>query len=81
MVEAFHRRSETLEIGLVARRGEGRQRAAVKRALAGDDAIALGVTGLGLVFARDLDRQLAGFGAGIAEEHGVGKGVVDETLR
>ena len=79
VIEAVHRRSETLEIGLVARRGQGRQGTAVERALAGDNAIALGMTRLGLVFAGDLNCQLAGFRPGIAEEHGVGKGVVDQT--
>ena len=49
--------------------------------MAADDAIALGVAGLGLVFARDLYRQFAGFGAGIAEEDGIGKGIFDKTLR
>src|SRR4051812_18120890 len=39
------------------------------------------MTDLGLVFARDLDRQLARFGTGIAEERGIGEGVVDEALR
>ena len=81
VVEAVHRRSETLQISLVARRGERRQGAAVERTLAGDDAPAFGMTGLGLVLARDLERQLARLGPGIAEEHGVGKGVVDEALR
>src|SRR5580693_2869105 len=39
------------------------------------------MAGLGLVFAGELDRQFAGFGAGIAEEHGVGKRVLHEALR
>ena len=81
VVEALHRRSEAFEIGLVPCRREGRQGTAVERALAANDAIALGMTGLGLVFARDLDCQLARLGPGIAEEHGVGESVVDQTLR
>ena len=39
------------------------------------------MTGLRLVLARDLERELAGLGPGIAKEHGVGKGVVDKALR
>src|SRR6516225_5932407 len=81
VVETFHRRTEALEVGLVAGGGQGRKGAAVKRALAGDNAPAFGVTGLRLVLARDLERELAGLGPGIAKEHAVGKGVVDEALR
>ena len=80
MVEAFENRPKTFEVSLVSGRGEGREGAPVERAVAADDAVALGVPGCGLIFARDLDRQLARLGAGIAEEHGVGEGVVDEAL-
>src|SRR6516164_3266316 len=59
----------------------GRKGPAVERAVAADDAVTLGMPGLGLIFPRNLDRQLTGLGAGIAEEHSVGKGIVDKTLR
>ena len=52
----------------------------MERAMTTDHAIALGMAGLGLVLPGDLDRQLARFGAGIAEEHCIGKRVVDEPL-
>ena len=80
VVEAFHRRTETLEVGLIARGGQGRKGSPMERAMTTDHAIALGMAGLGLVLPGDLDRQLARFGAGIAEEHCIGKRVVDEPL-
>ncbi len=81
VVEAVHRRPETFEVGLVPRRGEGRQGTAVERAFAGDNAVALRMAVVRLVLAGDLERQLARLGPRIPEEHGVGERVLDETLR
>src|SRR5207248_8305102 len=64
MIEAVHWWAETLEVGLIARGGQSRKGAAVERAMTTDHAVALGMAVLGLVFAGDLDRQLARFGAG-----------------
>src|SRR6185312_2164519 len=50
-------------------------------AVAGDHPVFLGMTGLGVVFARHLDGALDGLGAGIAEERRVGEARLDEALR
>ena len=68
------RRTEAVEIFLVAGGGERGQRAAVERAFEGDDAVALRLAVGRLIFARHLDRALDRLGAGIPEEHGVGEG-------
>src|SRR6266481_3334883 len=81
VVKPIHRRPEAFEVGLVSRRGQCREGAAMERAVTPDDAIALGMAGFGLVFARDLDRELAGLGSGIAEKHGISESAIDETLR
>ena len=74
LVEAVDRRAEAFEIFLVAGRGDRRQRAAVEGAFEGDDAVALGLAVGELIFARHLDRAFDRLGAGVLEEHGVGKG-------
>ena len=76
LVEAIHRRPEAFEIFRRAGRGQRRQRAAVKRAFEGDDAVALGMALGGVIFARDLDRAFHRLGAGIGEEHEVGKALL-----
>ena len=73
LVEAFHRRAEAVEIFPVAGRRDRRQRAAVKGALKRNDAEALRRARHRLIFARHLDRAFDRLGAGILEEHGVGK--------
>jgi len=73
LVESRHRRAEAFEIFLVAGGGDRRQRAAVKGALEGDDAITLRLAGGILIFARHLDAALDRLGAGILEEHQIGE--------
>ena len=80
VVKTLHRRAEALEVSFVSGGGECSQSTAVERAVAADDAIALGMTCFGLVFARDLEGQLASLGTGITEEHGVGESIVDKAL-
>ena len=80
MIETRRRRPEALEVFLVAGGGERRQRAAVERAGAANQPHALGMAGLGVVFARDLDRGFHRLGARVAEEGGVGEGNGGEAL-
>ena len=54
-------------------RGQRRQRAAVEAAFEGDDAIALGMAVRRLVLAHHLDDAFHRLGAGVGEEHRVGK--------
>ena len=80
MVEGIDGRLEALEVlGLPARR-DGGQRPPVEGVAEGDHAVALGRASARLVDARELERAFHGLGAGIAEEHAVGKGCVGETL-
>ena len=80
LVEAFHLGTETLEILGLAAGGDGRQRAAVKGAFHGDDAVALGLSVDMEVAPRGLDRAFQRLGAGIGEEHLVGEGRPGQTL-
>ena len=73
LVEAVERRTEAFEIFRRSRRRQRAQRAAVERALEGDETIALGMALGGVIAARDLDRAFHRFGAGITEEHEIGK--------
>ncbi len=54
---------------------------AVKGALEGDEAIALGRALLEMIAARDLHRAFNRLGAGIGEEHIVGEGLLAEPRR
>ncbi len=54
VVEPVHRRPEALQVGLGPGRGERRKAAPVERPVAADHPVALGMAGLALVFARDL---------------------------
>ncbi len=76
LVEAVQRRTEAFEIFCRAGRRQRPQRAAVERAFEGDEAIALGMSLGGMIAARDLDRAFHRFGAGITEEHEIGKALL-----
>ena len=73
LVEAVHDRAEAVEMFLLSAGRERRQRAAVERALEGDDAVALGLAVRRLILARHLDDAFHRLGAGIGEEHVVGE--------
>ena len=81
LVEAVQRRAKAFEIFGRAGRRQRRQRAAVERAFEGDDAIALRMALGGVIVARDLDRAFHRLGAGIAEEHEVGKALLAQPRR
>ena len=81
LVEAVHRRAKAFEIFGGAGGSQRRQRAAVEGAFEGDDAIALGMALGGVIFARDLDGAFHRLGAGIAEEHEVGKALFAQPRR
>ena len=76
LVKAVERRAKTFEIFCRAGRGQRAERAAVECALEGDETIALGMTLGGVIAARDLDRAFHRFGAGITEEHEIGKALL-----
>ena len=73
LVEAIHRRPETLKIFRRTGGGQGCQCPSVKRAIESDDAITLWLAFCGVIFARDLDRAFHGFRTGIGEENKIGK--------
>src|SRR5690606_6132156 len=79
LVEAVDLGAEAVDIFLLPASGDGRKRAAMKRAFEGDGAEALRIA-LGIVVAaRSLDRAFQRLGARISEEHAVGEAVLDET--
>ena len=78
--EARHARTETFEIGRVARGVDRRQGAAVERAVEADDVDPLGLALGPVILARGLDRALDRLGAGIGEEHLVQAGGVGQHL-
>ena len=61
--------------------GQRAQRAAVEGAFEGDEAIALGMALGSVIAARDLDRAFHGLGAGITEEHEIGKTLLAQPRR
>ena len=73
VIKTFGHRTEAIEIFLVASGSERGQRAAMECALEGDDPVAFGVARRGMVLAGDLDAAFHRLGAGIAEEHQIGK--------
>jgi hypothetical protein len=73
LIEAFDHGAEALEILFLPAGGERRQRATVESAFEGDDTVTLRVATRRLIFARHLNRAFHRLGAGIAEEHHVGK--------
>src|SRR5262249_14162211 len=80
LIEAVDDGIETLEMLLLAAGGDGGKGAAVERALDGDDAIALWRAVLVVILAGHLEAAFDGLGAGIAEEHSVGKARRHEPL-
>ena len=80
VVEALEGRVESLQVLGLAAGGDGRQRAAVERAPAGDDAVALALAGLVEVLAHQLDAALDRLGARVAEERAIGEAIRDEPL-
>ena len=81
LVEAIHGRPEALQMLGLAAGGDGGERAAVKGAGEGDEAIALGRAVRRVVAPRRLDRAFHRFGAGIGEEHAIGEGDGAQPLR
>ena len=76
LVEAVQRRPKTFEIFGGAGGSERAEGAAMESALEGDETIALRMALGCVVVPRDLDRAFHRFGAGIAEEHQVGKALL-----
>src|SRR5206468_2656335 len=76
LVETLQRRAKAFEIFGRAGRSQRAQRTAVERALEGDEAIALGMALGCVIAARDLDRAFHRLGAGITEEHEIGKALL-----
>ena len=81
MVEAFDDRTKAVEIFFLSAGGERCQRAAVEGALKSNDAVAFRRAIRRMIFARHLDRAFHRLGAGIAEEHHVGKACIAQSLR
>ncbi len=80
MIEAFDRRPESGQMLFLPARGDGRHGAAMKGAMAADDAIALRIAEIVLVFAQHLQAAFDGLGAGVGEEDAVGEAVGDQAL-
>ena len=81
MVEAVDRGAEALEVLGLPAGGDGGERPAVKGAFEGDEAVALRLSLLEMIAARDLHRAFDRLGAGIGEEHIVGEGLLAEPRR
>ncbi len=75
MVEALEQRREAVGQAVAAGGRDGRHGAAVKAALEGDDAVALGLAAAKVEAPRHLDAGFHRLGAGIAHEHGLGEGM------
>ncbi len=80
LIEALDPGAEAIKIFVLAAGGDGRQGAAVKGALEGDQPKALGCAGHGMIAPRRLDGAFHGLGAGIGEKHLVGEGRSDKAL-
>ena len=80
-IEAFDLWTEALDIFWIAAGGERRERAPVKRALEGDEAVAMRLAFGRVKFARGLDRAFDRFRAGITEEDEIGESRIDEPAR
>ena len=80
LIEAVHQRRETGDVLLLAPGADRRQRAPVEGALEGDHAVALGMAGLVVVLAHQLEAALHRLNARIGEKDGVGEAVGDEPV-
>ena len=80
MDEAVQQRPERVGVFVLPARGDRRKRSAVKRPGGGDD-LERATSVPGTPLARQLDRRLVGFGAGVAEEDARGKRQLDEPPR
>jgi hypothetical protein len=80
VLKPWRRRAKTLQIGRVAAGSDGGQRSPVKGAFKGDDVHPFGLTLIIVVAPRGLDRAFQRLGAGIGEEHLVGKGRIAQPL-
>ncbi len=81
LIKTFDLGTETFEIFFLAPGSDGRQRAAVEGAFEGNDVEALRAAGHILIAPRHLDRAFHRLGAGVREEHRVGKGRLNEAAR
>ena len=73
LVEALDLRAEAGHVFRLIARGDRRQRAAVERAFEGENAVALGIAAMAMIFPRHLDGCLHRLRAGVGEEHLVGE--------
>src|SRR6185369_4048280 len=73
-------RSEAARILGLSARGDGKERATVETVQRGDDAYLLVARAVVRIAARELQRSLIGFRAGVGEENALGERVVDEAL-
>ena len=80
MLETTCRWAETLEIGRIPAGRDGTQRPAVERAGKGDDVRTLGLALVMEIAPGRLDGAFERLGAGICEEHLVGKGNLSQPL-
>jgi hypothetical protein len=80
MREPRHQRAIALDHLLGPRRRDGPGGPAMERALEGDDLHPFGLAVLIVELPRHLDRKLGRLGAGVGEEHCVGKGAVDQQV-
>ena len=78
--EAVRQRPERVGVFVLPAGGDRRKRSAVKRPGGGDD-LERATSVPGAPLARQLDRRLVGFGAGVAEEDARGKRQLDEPPR
>ena len=80
VVEAVDRRAEAFEVLGVVGGSDGRQRPTVEGVAGADDAVLLRIAVDVVVSARGLEAAFQRFGARIAEEHQIGKGVGDQLF-